>query len=108
MYESVVLEKRKPRTIAGTPAAKLLAFKNCMIIAVPIGGMFLLSNFIIKRRKIICELDEHDPRVQKIRLVVESMDTMLFWNRPDFRGIVGHILERYNKNTELFKNIPLK
>ncbi|XP_076751644.1 uncharacterized protein LOC143423896 [Xylocopa sonorina] len=105
MYEPVILEKRKPRTIAGTPAGKFTVFKNCLIIGIPFGALFLLSHFITKKRKIITELDEYDPRGGRMGLVLEYLDTMDFWSRIEFQGVIQYVLRRNQNDRQLLKNI---
>lgn len=93
MYEPVVLKKKQPRTLSGTPAAKTFVIVTLIKIFIPTALFYVLSEFRINNKKLIAELEE-GYRNRKKTFYEEFKETQEFWNAPIYQNVVSQILNK--------------
>ncbi|CAK9800104.1 hypothetical protein ANTPLA_LOCUS2233 [Anthophora plagiata] len=101
MYEPVILQKRKPRSFAGTPISKLCMIGSLAVVFIPIIGLYFFSNFYWKKKKLIAELDECDEKIKKMTVYEEYSKTRTFWNRQELQGAVQLTIQNLMKKEKI-------
>ena len=96
MYEPIVLRKKKPHSLVGTPAGKVNLIVNFMLTVLPFVGVVLVSRYLIKKKQIIYELEGPS----KPTLEEEFMGSRAFWSK--YTNIAAHVAHRkYQRENQL-------
>ena len=100
MYEPIVLRKKKPHSLVGTPAGKVNLIVNFMLTVIPFAGVLLVSRYLIKKKQIIYDLE--GPR--KPTPEEEFMGARAFWAR--YSNIAALVTQRkYQKEKQLAESL---
>ena len=100
MYEPIVLRKKKPHSLVGTPAGKVNVITNFLLTVIPFAGVLLISRYLIKKKQIIYELE--GPREETSD--EEYMKSRSFWTK--YNHIVAHVeSRRYQKEKRLAESL---
>ncbi|KAK1136116.1 hypothetical protein K0M31_000684 [Melipona bicolor] len=97
MYEPIVLKKRQIRALTGTPAAKVFVITNLLQILIPVLYFNHLGNCVVKKKKLIFELEEGYKNKEKT-LHDEYFETQDYWANPIFNNIVIDVFEKKSLN----------
>ncbi|CAK9830961.1 hypothetical protein ANTRET_LOCUS8037 [Anthophora retusa] len=107
MYEPVILQKRKPLNIAGTPSFTVSIISSVAVVCVSVISSYYYSYTLHKQNKLIAELDERDVNNRPLTLYQELRQAVHLWERPVFHGairIAYQKLEEKRKSTTSVKS----
>ncbi|CAK9806092.1 hypothetical protein ANTQUA_LOCUS4705 [Anthophora quadrimaculata] len=104
MYEPVVLQKRKPRNF-GNLVSILAMIGSVTIVSGCVINIFLCSNFIHKKKKLLAEFDERDVNVKRLTPLEEYHDTKSFWRKPSLQGAVHLALKKFKEKENLSTSV---
>ncbi|KAK9308241.1 hypothetical protein QLX08_001710 [Tetragonisca angustula] len=97
MYEAIVLKKRQIRALTGTPAAKVFVITSLLQILIPVLYFNHLGDCVVKKKKLIFELEEGYRNKEKT-LYDEYSETRDYWDNPIFNNIVLDVFEKKSSN----------
>ncbi|XP_017798998.1 PREDICTED: uncharacterized protein LOC108579890 [Habropoda laboriosa] len=104
MYEPVVLQKRKLRSL-GTSVFRLSIIATLTCMSIPIAVGYLISEYNFEKKKLIAELNEVDLNNREPTVFDEILENQQFWMQPALRGAAILALKKFKEDGILHENI---
>ncbi|XP_076244443.1 uncharacterized protein LOC143185383 [Calliopsis andreniformis] len=94
MYEPKVLRIQKPNSLAGTPGGKVKVIINLLLTVIPVMGLVSFSQFLIRKRQVIDELEGNYLNASEIDEDFDFSKAKYQWKNNIFINVFHEVRRR--------------